>query len=418
MYPPPRVNRLHKAALIFLVAASAAVFVCAQASAFEITMTFGSTDVVEGEYHSGWIDATEPFSRVEWWVDGALAETNYATLDTQTYNSFGTDFIGLGSESGNEVVIYALAYARNSSDTANAQHTVTVTASAESDDDENGDESDGENGGESDDSSEELESVQSTYPIIETSARCIHEGDYLHPAVQILDHTMTVKVEPSYVGDPNENYTKGEIWKAKAKAEITRTRPLGETCVGRDARFGWCKRAVFNPVNDVFTDNQNVTVRADVYVKVEGRWIFKLEAQLNVVVAEIGPEVGYQTGYKTYPHKIEWWTGSSRSVTSDVLRGAGVPEEDCNYYSPLQAETNGTAKAEWIYLEEEPKLDAHGNPQLDENGEPVMVETYTISPGRREIKDPAEVTHISPDQSGTNDTCTNTYIKPISPVPY
>ena len=333
------------------------------------------------------------------------------TLDTQTYNSFGTDFIGLGSESGNEVVIYALAYARNSSDTANAQHTVTVTASAESDDDENGDESDGENGG---DSSANAPAAQS-YPLLEVHAGCGKSEWWDAPRDLVPDlpllleplelgvknnlsslsfgrmligggtHLMHLKVTPSSVGDAM-SYSGGEIWKGVAEMEIDKHRPGGNVhsyWEGIEPGPGICSLesyTEFSDPNDPLTHPLDKGEGVEVVVKVVQKdgWQLTIPIPLGRDREPVTINIGFTPG----AHDVEFWHGPPVSIETTPLegkgttRGSGVAHtEDCP--APLPATTSGEASARW-----------------------------NTAPPEAKVEPPAWARHVSPDgNGGSNEDC-------------
>ena len=130
----PRISRLNKAALLFLVAASAAFFVCAQAGALPVVkeppifnppikepiqkiqiVKMGpysplSSDAIEGERHTVYVSTNMPFRRVKWYVNGDLKKTYTNTPPTSnTESRFDYEYKGLGSTDGNSVTIRAVA---------------------------------------------------------------------------------------------------------------------------------------------------------------------------------------------------------------------------------------------------------------------------------------------------------------------
>lgn len=117
-----RGGRLRKAALVFLTAASAAFFVCAQASAIEIA-SIGpyhcTSNAIEGESHSMRIDTDVNFVSVTWtagsheWIDD----------NTSTTSVFSYAYNNMGSTNGNIVTVKAVAKdAVGNEDTAEKNH--------------------------------------------------------------------------------------------------------------------------------------------------------------------------------------------------------------------------------------------------------------------------------------------------------
>ena len=117
MYPPPRVNRLHKAALTLLAAATAAVFVCAPAGAaapappppIEITAIgpyFSGYDSFEGDNHSMYVNTNVNFDTVDWYVNDSFVRTSDGPSTTSV---FSHDYPALGSTTGTAVVVKAVA---------------------------------------------------------------------------------------------------------------------------------------------------------------------------------------------------------------------------------------------------------------------------------------------------------------------
>ncbi|MDE0020521.1 MAG: hypothetical protein OXT69_03945 [Candidatus Poribacteria bacterium] len=134
MTPPPRESRLRKAALTFLVAATAAFFVCAPAGAVPVAddppvdhppvedpvraiqiVKMGqyyplSSDAIEGEWHTVYVSTDIPFYQVKWYVNGDLKDTSTNTPPTSNTDSyFAYEYEGLGSTAGNSVTIKAVA---------------------------------------------------------------------------------------------------------------------------------------------------------------------------------------------------------------------------------------------------------------------------------------------------------------------
>ncbi len=110
MPPPPRESRLHKAALTLLVAASAAFFVCAQASAIQITSSSPSeyqVNVLEDSNTEFTVETDVDFERVEWklrhpWSFSYQEEYTHDGDDDSinTTSSFTPNLDGIGAPWG------------------------------------------------------------------------------------------------------------------------------------------------------------------------------------------------------------------------------------------------------------------------------------------------------------------------------
>ncbi len=134
VHPPPRKNRLNDAVLTFLVAASAAFFVCAPAGAIEITaMTPSSSETIAGDSsHYIMLYTDVGYAFVQWFVKGAdgtekLVRTNIGNgLGTFDYLS-SYDYAGLGSTTGNKVTVKAVAYRNAGNHDDHDTETVEIT---------------------------------------------------------------------------------------------------------------------------------------------------------------------------------------------------------------------------------------------------------------------------------------------------
>ena len=118
--PSPRKSRLKKTALLFLAAASAAFFVCAQASAIQITSVFPSTsywnpsNIAENESFMVSVSTDVDFKRVEWTFNGQTQNPDNGTANGPDITSiFTPSFNGLGRSWGRRIKIVATAYDNN-----------------------------------------------------------------------------------------------------------------------------------------------------------------------------------------------------------------------------------------------------------------------------------------------------------------
>ncbi|MDE0022414.1 MAG: hypothetical protein OXT69_13685 [Candidatus Poribacteria bacterium] len=127
MYPPPRVSRLHKAALTLLVAATAAFFVCAPASAIQITSIWPSSGSYSNPVHvfedmdnQFTITTDADFERVEWelirqWWSPFLEKKNDPGTKngTDTRSHYSPALGGMGAPYGNRHYIKVTAFDAN-----------------------------------------------------------------------------------------------------------------------------------------------------------------------------------------------------------------------------------------------------------------------------------------------------------------
>ncbi|MDE0020732.1 MAG: hypothetical protein OXT69_05060 [Candidatus Poribacteria bacterium] len=136
MYPPPRVNRLHKAALAFLAAATAAFFVGAPGNTAIPTtslitqITVSATDIFEGDSHTTTaslltnLNGESLVDRVVWTVEADGdddPEHTWTDDDPGVSSDFDFAYDDLGSTTGAAVVVEAVAFdAEDNSDTAQA----------------------------------------------------------------------------------------------------------------------------------------------------------------------------------------------------------------------------------------------------------------------------------------------------------
>lgn len=125
---PPRESRLRKAALTFLVAASAAVFVGAPAGAIQITSSSPSgnywapVEVVEHMNNMVEIRTSVDFKRVEWTLGGTLKKTDNGTENgTDTTSTYIPSLNGIGRPWGIRRAVIATAYGN---DNASASKTI------------------------------------------------------------------------------------------------------------------------------------------------------------------------------------------------------------------------------------------------------------------------------------------------------
>ena len=143
-YPPPRESRLRKAALTLLVAASAAVFVCAPAGAavpgqrplidpppiFRITSIgpyLSGYDTFEGVIQGMYVKTNVNFDTVDWYVNDSFVRTSDGPSTTSVFSHAYAD---LGSTTGAPVVVKAVAADANG-DTATDQATINVWTKSE-----------------------------------------------------------------------------------------------------------------------------------------------------------------------------------------------------------------------------------------------------------------------------------------------
>ncbi len=138
MYPPPRVNRLHKAALAFLAAATAAFFVGAPGNTAIPTtslitqITVSATDIFEGDSHTTTaslltnLNGDSLVDRVVWTVEADGdddPEHTWTDDDPGVSSDFDFAYDDLGSTTGAAVVVEAVAFdAEDNSDTAQINH--------------------------------------------------------------------------------------------------------------------------------------------------------------------------------------------------------------------------------------------------------------------------------------------------------
>ena len=307
-------------------------------------MNFYTTNVVEGEDHSGYVTATEPFSRVEWWVGGTLETTDYAASDTQIDSYFTTQYTDLGSESGNDVVVYALAYARNSSDTANAQQTVTVSSASTTPT-----------------TPAITPAMARAYPTIEASA------DWSTNWLGNWGHEVVVEVAVDGHGDPEHRYinlTASVEFDGYADVlQITRHRPGGQALVHflGNHQFGHVYGTFdeFNPptltherawANLPQGLNKPGDFRVPMWVgaKVEnwksGEW--KFLPWLPAGSFALPLPISYTTAQRSRM-RAAWVIGDDVSLGANVVKGKGHQAEEGASHSPLPGTTEGVAKCSW-----------------------------------------------------------------------
>ena len=68
-----------------------------------------STDAVEGRWHNVYVSTNISFSQVKWYVNGELKWTDEGSYNS-TDSFFGFQYNGLGSTTGNDVTVKAVAY--------------------------------------------------------------------------------------------------------------------------------------------------------------------------------------------------------------------------------------------------------------------------------------------------------------------
>ena len=131
-----RESRLRKAALVFLVAASAALLIFSGINALAVNLDppvrkpmdplnkikginitqMGpyypqTTNAVEGGWHAVYLSTDRPFWRVAWYVNGHLEFIDRASYDGQTDSFFGHQYQN-GSKTGEPATVKAIAYPR------------------------------------------------------------------------------------------------------------------------------------------------------------------------------------------------------------------------------------------------------------------------------------------------------------------
>ena len=290
----------------------------------EVTVAFYVYNATEGETHSGYATTTEPFSRVDWFVNDVLQATDYPDSSTPQTDSYHTvDFTGLGSADGSGVTIRAAAYDADGN-SASAEHVVTVTSTA-------GNDSVAQEA--ADDSSEESDAsmipVEATghgalaYPTAEALARC---EDVWWQLWDWTKHEMTVKVEVGHVGDPNDSYIQATVWKGHADLQITRHREGGTIQLGAGGL------ETVPEINELLTHEDaysNLPEAHQLYdpddhripIRVTARAVEKTSGKQTTTVGIPGLlATEYTTGH-TRAIVLEWVASDSVSISANVLQG-------------------------------------------------------------------------------------------------
>lgn len=121
-------RQLHKTALLFLVAATAAVFVCAPASAIQITEMIPYMHLYEVDEFTEnpiYVTTDSDFARVEWSVNGSSVWTDDGTEngdDPDTSSNYSPSFRGMAGVGWAYIPVKAVAYDGNG-----GSHSQTIT---------------------------------------------------------------------------------------------------------------------------------------------------------------------------------------------------------------------------------------------------------------------------------------------------
>ncbi|MDE0022419.1 MAG: hypothetical protein OXT69_13710 [Candidatus Poribacteria bacterium] len=297
----------------------------------------------------------------------------------------------------------ATAYDANGNSVSD-EETITVTSSAESDD-ENGDESDGENGG---DSSANAPAAQS-YPLLEVYAGCgkmewwyaprdsvpdfplLLEGTELAVknamsasnlgAAMVLGrgaHLMRLKVTPSFVGDLLK-YSRGELWEGVAIMRIDKDRPGGN-------------------VHTFFGDLEGVPDMC----------LPSSPAEINESLPHPLDEKG--TGVEVYIKVAQktGWQATLGALTAAFGLGStkGLDDLEVRYSPSVQMES--------VPLEGEGSMKGSGVVHIGNCPAPLLPGTthgkasayWVKAPTEAKVEPPAWAKHVSPDgDGGSNEDC-------------